>query len=88
MTSGAGGYALGRLIENQTEKLSPIQVKNLLGLVNIANFWKLPTEDKNAPRGKDGAEWILEGIQHGNYAPLTVHLLGCATRLYLLQNTQ
>jgi hypothetical protein len=35
--------------------------------VNKANFWKLPTEDKNAPRGVDGAEWILEGIRTGNY---------------------
>lgn len=66
MTSGAGGYAPGQLIENQTEKLSPIQVKNLLGLVNKATFWKLPTEDRN-PGARDGAEWILEGVRQGNY---------------------
>jgi len=67
VTSGSGGYALGRLIENQTKKLSAIKVKDLLERVKSANFWKLPTEDKNARRGLDGAEWILEGVQQGNY---------------------
>lgn len=67
VSSGAGGYDPGRLIENQTKKLSALRVKNLLEQVKSANFWKLPTEDNNAPRGDDGAEWILEGIQQGRY---------------------
>lgn len=64
---GAGGYDPGRLIENQTEKLSAIQVKDLIEQVRSAKFWELPTEEKRASFGFDGARWILEGIQDGNY---------------------
>ncbi|HEV2224437.1 MAG TPA: hypothetical protein VGR84_15700 [Candidatus Acidoferrales bacterium] len=67
VSSGAGGYAPGRLIENQTEKLSAIQVKDLIEQVRSAKFWELPTEEKRASFGFDGARWILEGIQNGNY---------------------
>lgn len=67
VSSGAGGYDPGRLIEKQTEKLSAIQVKDLIEQVRSAKFWELPTEEKRASFGIDGARWILEGIQDGNY---------------------
>jgi len=65
--SGAGGYAPGPLIENQMKKLSTVEVKYLLEQINGAHFWELPTEQKRASLGMDGARWILEGIQDGNY---------------------
>ncbi|MHB8486734.1 MAG: hypothetical protein ACYDCM_13555 [Candidatus Acidiferrales bacterium] len=66
---GAGGYAPGPLIENQMKKLSTIEVKYLLDQVNGAHFWELPTEEKkrNTHIEFDGAQWIFEGIQDGNY---------------------
>ncbi|MHB8539703.1 MAG: hypothetical protein ACYDCD_01990 [Candidatus Acidiferrales bacterium] len=67
VSGGAGGYAPGPLIESQTKRLSAIDVKDLLEQMNSANFWELPTEEKRASFGIDGARWILEGIQDGNY---------------------
>lgn len=69
VSSGAAGYDPGRLIENHTEKLSAIEVKHLLDQMNSAHFWELPTEEKkkNPSIEIDGAQWILEGIQDGNY---------------------
>ena len=66
---GVGGYAPGPLIENQMKKLSTIEVKYLLDQINGAHFWELPTKEKkkNTYIEIDGAQWILEGIQDGNY---------------------
>lgn len=66
---GAGGYAPGPLIENQMRKLSTVEVKHFLHQINGAHFWELPTEEKKESTYVeiDGAQWILEGIQDGNY---------------------
>jgi len=69
MSGGAGGYGPGPLIENQTKKLSATEVTDLLEQVNNANFWKLSTQEKRSSLSfeMDGAQWILEGVQDGNY---------------------
>ncbi|HEV2305346.1 MAG TPA: hypothetical protein VGR93_07505 [Candidatus Acidoferrales bacterium] len=67
VSGGAGGYGPGPLIENQTKRLSAIEVRELAEQVNNANFWKLPTEEKQTSFGMDGAQWILEGVKDGNY---------------------
>ncbi|HEV2615780.1 MAG TPA: hypothetical protein VGU63_04120, partial [Candidatus Acidoferrales bacterium] len=65
VSSGAGGYDPGHVIEDRTRTLSAIEVSDLLKLVSAANFWQLPTEGQT--RGDDGAEWILEGVRNGQY---------------------
>jgi hypothetical protein len=69
VSDGAGGYGPPPLIENQTKKLSGTEVADLLEQVNHANFWKLPTEEKRSLLSfeMDGARWILEAVQDGNY---------------------
>ena len=69
VSSGAGGYDPGHVIEDRTGKLSPIEVSDLLKLVSATNFWKLPTEEQIHPDriDLDGAQWIVEGVQNDRY---------------------
>ncbi len=66
MTSGAGGYDPGRLIQNETHILSREQTNWLLGQIEGHNFWKLPSIQET-PGGADGAQWIIEGVRDGTY---------------------
>ncbi|WP_447589107.1 hypothetical protein [Aquipseudomonas campi] len=52
------------LSETKTE-LTKTHLQNLKSFLNGAQFWTLPSEEKNA--GLDGATWILEGIKDGQY---------------------
>ena len=65
VASGRGGYEPGVLSQNDSFGISKPQVQTFLNLLQKAAFWVLPTE--NAPGGFDGAGWILEGVQVGNY---------------------
>jgi hypothetical protein len=65
MTSGAGGYAPGKLIENHTVTMSKEQTDWFLGKIEEHKFWKLPSVEDT--RGLDGAQWIIEGIKDGSY---------------------
>ncbi len=52
----------------ETDESAPVtqeQVAKFLGAVKQADFWHMPAEE--ASRGLDGAEWILEGVQDGEY---------------------
>jgi hypothetical protein len=65
MTSGAGGYAPGKLVENHTVTMTKELTDWFLGKIEEHKFWKLPsTEDSG---GNDGAQWIIEGIRDGSY---------------------
>ena len=44
---------------------SPDETAMLLSLVDQSHFWTSPTELPS--RGRDGAEWILEGVKDGRY---------------------
>jgi hypothetical protein len=87
MTGGAGGYHPGKLILSEETKLTKEQVDAFLTQLDKAEFWKLPTNDKEL--GLDGAQWIIEGNKKGNYhivdrwSPTDgpVHVLG----LYMIQ---
>jgi hypothetical protein len=64
-TSGSGGFRTGTVTVNRTVEVSTQQVQGFLQLLQKLDFWSLPTE--GGPPGLDGAEWILEGVEHGKY---------------------
>jgi len=66
MTSGAGGYNPGTLMQNGTRTLTREQTNRFLGQIEGRNFWKLPSVEES-PGGPDGAHWIIEGVRDGTY---------------------
>jgi hypothetical protein len=58
-----------RVTKNQTRSLSAQQVKDVLALMDQADFWQMPVESDR--RGLDGAEWIMEGVHDGQYHLVT-----------------
>lgn len=66
-SSGTAGFHPGHPIEDKTTGLSAAQVRAFLVRLKTANYWALAAEDSAAPRGCDGAEWILEGARNGKY---------------------
>jgi len=52
------------------QSLSKEQVREVMALIEAANFWRLPTEDEG-PLGTDGADWVLEGVQSSQYHIVT-----------------
>ncbi len=64
MTSGAGGYAPGKLIKNATA-LSKEQTEWFLGKIEQYKFWRLAPVQETI--GDDGAQWIVEGIKDRAY---------------------
>jgi len=71
-SNGAARIAIKTLGEDRdvvkvdrTLPASQEQVRRFLALLDQAHFWSTPTELPS--RGKDGAEWILEGVQDGKY---------------------
>jgi hypothetical protein len=65
MTSGAGGYKPGKLIQNETRTFTSEQTNWFLGKIEAHSFWKLPSTQED--RGVDGAQWIIEGVRNGTY---------------------
>lgn len=65
MTSGTGGYAPGKLVENHTVTMSKELTDWFLGKIEAHNFWNLPSAEVSG--GNDGARWIIEGIRNGSY---------------------
>jgi hypothetical protein len=54
-----------QLSVDEAHTISAEQVADFSTLSNRLQFWQLPTEALRL--GFDGAEWILEGVQHGTY---------------------
>jgi hypothetical protein len=65
VTSGKGGYEPGTLFQNSSVEVPKPQVQQFLGLLQKTAFWTMQAEEMS--NGDDGAEWILEGVQAGNY---------------------
>jgi hypothetical protein len=59
-----------RQLESSAKSLSKEQVGRVVSLIEDANFWKMTTEG-DGPQGMDGAEWVLEGVQGGQYHVVT-----------------
>jgi hypothetical protein len=78
-TDGRGGYKLGNLILDETQKIGKADVQNVLDRLHDMGFWSMQTEDdrtsdepdQGEPRlrvvGVDGAQWVLEGVADGEY---------------------
>ena len=64
--SGMGGYETGRMVINRIKSLSNDEWEQLKKLLSEISFWDLPTEDP-VRGGRDGAQWILEGLRDGKY---------------------
>ena len=65
VSSGAGGYGPGHLIENISRPVFREQVQALLRHLNKADYWSLPSYKETG--GNDGAQWIIEGVKQGKY---------------------
>ena len=63
--SGMGGYEPGRIVINRIKRLSNAEWEQVKNLLSEISFWALPTEEPSS--GRDGARWILEGLQDGKY---------------------
>lgn len=66
VANGAGGYEPGKLIVDTSFELTDAQFKTLLKKIEQADFWTLRTEESDK-KGKDGSEWIIEGIKRNKY---------------------
>jgi hypothetical protein len=62
---GTGGNAPGRIVKSVQRELSSAEQGEFLAKLDRVDFWKLR---KNEERfGLDGAQWILEGAENGQY---------------------
>ena len=66
LCSGAGGYDPGRMIIDREKKIDRKQWDQFMDLLSAMDFRGMKSVDENQT-GLDGAQWILEGIQDGNY---------------------
>lgn len=66
ITSGAGGYSAGNLITNETRILSKEETDRIVTKINASAFWKMPAYSREQA-GDDGAEWVMEAVDHGRY---------------------
>ncbi|OYZ02523.1 MAG: hypothetical protein B7Y37_01660 [Sphingobacteriia bacterium 28-36-52] len=66
MANGAGGYQIGKLIQDTSFYISKKEWNEFTSSINSIDFWKLPSADISEI-GKDGSEWILEGQKNGKY---------------------
>jgi hypothetical protein len=62
---GAGGYSPGKVIVDRSNEVKKEQVQAFFKLLADTNFWTIETEQHSS--GKDGAQWIVEGLQDGRY---------------------
>jgi len=62
--SGSGGRFPGRLVIDRSSVLPSREVRDFLGRLEKADFWRA---EFSGERGLDGAEWILEGAKDGRY---------------------
>ena len=59
-----------RQLESKAGSLSKDQVQKARALIEEAHFWAMTTEG-TGPQGTDGAEWVLEGVDRGQYHIVT-----------------
>jgi hypothetical protein len=66
LCNGAGGYEPGDLIINRSKELSSKEWNEFNSMIKQSSFWTSKSV-VNEILGTDGAQWILEGINMGNY---------------------
>jgi hypothetical protein len=67
VSSGAGGYEAGKLVENTSRSLTHRETEKSLATIQRLQFWELPSHEIPETAGADGAQWIIEGVRHGKY---------------------
>lgn len=82
VADGAGGYSPGQLVENRVISLTPTDIGRVMRAITHADFWKMirDRDDCGDPLPAvessdvdticittDGARWILEGADRGQY---------------------
>ncbi len=67
VTDGKGGYETGKLIFNETSRLSNQDVEEFILRLNELDFWELPTIDESGAFGVDGSQWVLEGFKNSKH---------------------
>ncbi len=70
ITSGAGGYKPGHLLQDEKSTLTKEQTELFLRRIKENKFWDLEGIEKSSG-GCDGAQWIIEGVNDGKYRVLT-----------------
>jgi hypothetical protein len=62
---GTGGHAPGAIVKRTQRALSPAEENSFLEKLKLANFWEMRRDQDRF--GSDGAQWILEGVDSGQY---------------------
>lgn len=52
---------------DSTVPVTPENVANFSATLAKADFWNMQPDEPRRGLGLDGAEWILEGVQNGEY---------------------
>ena len=65
-TDGSGGYNYGKLIFNQSRKMSNSEWCEFIGLMEKADFWNRKKVDVKK-LANDGAMWDIEGVRENRY---------------------
>ena len=65
--NGAGGYSPGKLVQNDTIRITENQWDNVISKIYNLNFWEIPTVEKSNLIVMDGAEWIFEARKNDKY---------------------
>lgn len=63
---GQAGYDPGKLVESKDIALSADVSRTLAALIQNLNFFRMSTDEEGI-NGKDGEEWVLEGVSRGKY---------------------
>jgi hypothetical protein len=66
VTSGRGGYEPGNVSKNEVTEISSRQLRPFIYQVDRIEFWSMKAVEE-VLNGRDGAEWILEGVKGGEY---------------------
>ncbi len=70
VASGQAGYDPGRLVTNSQRDIGGVQLDRIRNLLRQIDLPHQPTELDSDLVGLDGAQWILEASEHGNYTVL------------------
>ena len=62
---GTGGEAPGKILKQTRRALSPAEESKFEAKLNQVGFWEMRRDQERF--GSDGAQWILEGIDNGQY---------------------
>ena len=68
---GAGGYQPKAIIQNQSSKLTSLQIQQFQNLLKKVSFRSLSTTSSTGEIVCDGSEWVIEAVDSGRYHVIT-----------------